>query len=325
MYSDQALLDIPIGTVLTGKWYRGRYKILRKLGNGANGQVYLAESTGRTYALKLSENAGELALEYQILKDIRGKTVSNTVGPAVFELDDWENSSHTRFFFVMEYVEGCSLAQFVAKKGHKWVAVMISQVLKNVHILHTLGYVFGDLKLDNCLVVEQTATVRMIDFGGVTPFGKGIRQYTEWVDRAWWEQGTRRADQWYDAFAVAMMIVRLLMPEISKKLEADSRNYTGEQLWNSLQEQMKEQCRSKTEIRVWLPILKKAWAGGYTSLLLMREDVLDLMQMQLHVSAMPAADTGFKKTKKRDWTDYWLWVMVAGSLSMFLFFYFYSF
>lgn len=62
------LCNLPPGTVVTGKWHGRSYRLLRRLGSGANGVVYLAESGCNRVAVKLSDDYASLASEMNILR-----------------------------------------------------------------------------------------------------------------------------------------------------------------------------------------------------------------------------------------------------------------
>ncbi|MFP3513699.1 protein kinase family protein, partial [Peribacillus sp. SIMBA_075] len=49
--------NIPLGTVIKGKWHHHHYRIVKELGKGANGVVYLAESPNGQVALKVSDDS----------------------------------------------------------------------------------------------------------------------------------------------------------------------------------------------------------------------------------------------------------------------------
>jgi len=57
----------PAGTVIIGKWNRHRYEIVRMLGSGANGVVYLAESSFGLTAIKISIDSVSIISEVNVL------------------------------------------------------------------------------------------------------------------------------------------------------------------------------------------------------------------------------------------------------------------
>ena len=67
---------------------------------------------------------------------------------------------------VMEYVEGCTLTEFVAKgQSHEVLRRLLAEILDAVDYLHKKGLIHNDLKPDNILVSNIGNHIRIIDFG----------------------------------------------------------------------------------------------------------------------------------------------------------------
>ena len=67
---------------------------------------------------------------------------------------------------VMEYVEGCTLTEFVAKgQSHEVLRRLLAEILDAVDYLHKKGLIHNDLKPDNILVSNIGSHIRIIDFG----------------------------------------------------------------------------------------------------------------------------------------------------------------
>lgn len=67
---------------------------------------------------------------------------------------------------VMEYVDGRTLAQFLAENPSKAMRERVFvQLLQAVAYMHRCGVVHNDIKLDNVLVTRADNDVRLIDFG----------------------------------------------------------------------------------------------------------------------------------------------------------------
>ena len=67
---------------------------------------------------------------------------------------------------VMEYVEGCTLTEFVAKgQPHEVLRRLLAEILDAVDYLHRKGLIHNDLKPDNILVSNIGNHIRIIDFG----------------------------------------------------------------------------------------------------------------------------------------------------------------
>ena len=67
---------------------------------------------------------------------------------------------------VMEYVEGCTLTEFVAKgQSHEVLRRLLVEILDAVDYLHKKGLIHNDLKLENIMVSNIGNHIRIIDFG----------------------------------------------------------------------------------------------------------------------------------------------------------------
>lgn len=211
-------VNISPGTVIYGKWHNNAYTIIRKIGEGAVGTVYLCESAGDRGALKISEQSHSMTVEVNVLKSLE-KVQGNRLGPSLLDVDDWETPQGRSYsFYVMEYLEGKNIAQFIKRNGIEWLGVFLFQLLDQLSQLHKQGWVFGDLKIDNLIVVHSPPKVRFIDVGGTTRIGRSIKEYTEFYDRGSWGLGTRKAEPSYDLFALAMVFLHLFYPhEFPKK------------------------------------------------------------------------------------------------------------
>lgn len=309
---------LQVGQAVKGRWNGRLYQIIRPLGAGANGKVYLVLENGRKRALKMSSDPTGIALEFRLLKQLQRQfqhTSANSVrglplGPFVSDLDDTTaENGQTVFFYAMEYIAGVPASRYAQEKGEEAVRRIVVQLLRFLRQLHDAGYAFGDLKAENVLVNPLTGRVCLVDFGGATRFGEGIRQYTEWYDRAYWHKGSRRADHGYDLFALAMLIVQLLAP--------DARDFAaGRQGWAKI----KQRLAQKPSGRVWLPLLEKAWRGEFGSALEMYGAVMnwerkaEILRGTQHLRRQAGR---FYRTMdrglSRDW-DWSHWTVVASAV-----------
>ena len=78
------------------------------------------------------------------------------------------------------------------------------QILESLSYLYKHEIVHCDLKPENILVAPA-GVVTLIDFGGVSPIGSSIKQFTEVYDRGFWNAGSRKADPGYDLFSLAVI------------------------------------------------------------------------------------------------------------------------
>jgi serine/threonine protein kinase len=254
------------GTVIFGKWHQKKYKIIKELGFGANGIVYLAEHNGQLVALKMSDNGLSITSEVNVLKSF-AKVQGSSLGPSLLDVDDWQNDQGKISFYVMEYIQGPNLLSFIAQKGKSWTVVLLLQLLNDLDLLHQNGWVFGDLKPDNLIVTGPPTRIRCIDVGGTTIQGRAIKEFTEFYDRGYWGLGSRKAEPGYDLFAVGMVMINTAYPNRFPKKAGGVI-------------QLREAIRQKPELVPFEKVIVKALEGRYQSAKQMRTDLLALVTTQ---------------------------------------------
>jgi len=152
---------------LTGKTM-GDYKILRRLGQGGMGQVFLAEqiSLKRKVALKLlkpelASNSTALARFKAEAEAVAKATHANIVQVyAIHEI----GGNH---IMALEYVEGRNLREFLEKKGPPEVLLGLSimrQIAAALQRASELGIIHRDIKPENILLTRK-GEVKVADFG----------------------------------------------------------------------------------------------------------------------------------------------------------------
>jgi serine/threonine protein kinase len=146
----------------------GHYRLLKSIGAGGMGQVYLAEradgSFDKQVAIKLSMSHFNDSLirrfenERQILAKLNH--------PNIAQLLDGGSASDGRPFLVMEYVNGRNIADHCIQHrlGLKARLQLILQVCAAVSFAHQQLILHRDLKPNNILVDEQ-GQVKLLDFG----------------------------------------------------------------------------------------------------------------------------------------------------------------
>jgi serine/threonine-protein kinase len=170
---DKNALQSDCAADLTGQSL-GDFHILRHLGEGGMGQVYLAEqkSLNRKVALKLlrpdlAANKISLARFEAEAKAVAQATHANIVQVYAFgEI----NGLH---YMALEYVEGRNLRQYVEKKGPPELMLALSiirQVAAALQRASELGIIHRDIKPENILLTRK-GEVKVADFGLSRLFG----------------------------------------------------------------------------------------------------------------------------------------------------------
>ncbi len=260
-----------------GNWHKRPYEVLGELGRGANGTVYLAISQGRRLAVKVGPDPFDILMEANLLKSVSAAR-GMRIGPVLCDVDDVRLEGKSYTFYAMEYLEGERLDEYVRRVGSEWTAVLIVQLLFRLSVLHAQGWIFGDLKPENVIVVRLDRQVRLIDFGGVTKQGRAVRQFTEEYDRAYWQAGDRRAEAAYDLFSLAVLMIRLTLgTEGWKRLRTEKRHV----------QTLCDIIREHENLSPYRVPLVRALLGKYGSAEAMKQDMLAAIRDRTH-----AAPTG---------------------------------
>ncbi len=158
--------------VEVGQVIRGKYKLLRLLGDGGMGSVYEAEHVdlGTHVAIKvLHDNlARKAGLIERFLQEAR---VSAQIrSPHVVQVTDVERTQEGVAYLVMELLQGEPLSSVQRREGKLSVQTACEytlQILEGLEAAHALGVVHRDLKPDNVFVTFQAGrpVLKLIDFG----------------------------------------------------------------------------------------------------------------------------------------------------------------
>ncbi|TKJ85173.1 serine/threonine protein kinase [Paenibacillus sp. CFBP13512] len=205
--------ELPPGTMISGRTRGQQYMIQRVLGTGTNGTVYLvsALANGNLYALKMGAYNRTLQAEIKLLFSLHKhwkETGKNQVNRYLYDADDYEEDGLIIPFYVMKYVKGQTLSNFLRSKGSEHIGKAGLGVLEILRDLHEADWVFGDLKAEHVIITDE-GQVELIDYGGASQAGRSLHQFTEWYDRKFWKAGSRTGDYAYDLFAFAVMCIKL--------------------------------------------------------------------------------------------------------------------
>ena len=146
----------------------GRFRIEREIGTGGMGAVYLATHLDleRPVAVKIirPEFASDADVSDRFLREAR--TMAKLRHPNAAMIFDAGNLPDGRHFIVMEFVEGETLSQALAREGRFSftqsidIATQICDVLEEAH---RIGIIHRDLKPSNILLGKRGVCV--LDFG----------------------------------------------------------------------------------------------------------------------------------------------------------------
>jgi len=145
-----------------------RFEIVRILGRGGMGTVYLArdQRLGRQVALKVlhSEQLASEDKRTRFLREARAvAAVRHQNVATIYEVDETDQGVP---FLVMEYCEGETLSQRMRRRpldSGEFLSIA-RQIAAGVAAAHDNGIVHRDIKSAN-IIIEPTGLVKILDFG----------------------------------------------------------------------------------------------------------------------------------------------------------------
>jgi serine/threonine protein kinase len=161
------------GADLLGSIIADRYHVLKKLGEGGMGTVYLAEHVkmGRKSAVKVM-NPGTVDDTDAISRFNREASNASRINhPNVAAVYDFGETSEGMIYLAMEFVEGPSLTQVIKEGGPlppARAAEIARQAAEALSVAHDMGIVHRDLKPDNIMLAKNrdgSDCVKVVDFG----------------------------------------------------------------------------------------------------------------------------------------------------------------
>lgn len=205
-----------------------KYAIIRELGRGGMGVVYLAEDKllKRTVALKvLFEHLNrESAFVERFQKEAR--SVSSLHHPNIVSVHGLELVKNT-FLIDMEYVDGLSLDKFMQNAPIQApMAVEIARdILEGLVTCHAVGVIHRDIKPANILLTQQ-GVAKIADFGLATAYARHLMDSVKSRASSGFFMGTPRyapPEAWeglepspgWDMYSLGVMLFEMLSGKVA--------------------------------------------------------------------------------------------------------------
>ena len=154
--------------------YIGRFNIIKELGKGSQGIVYLAsdKQLERNVAIKTIQlEKSTPSIKQQLL--VEARTIAKLQHPNIITLYEMDEHLGTPYL-VFEYVDGRSLKDFIKVKGKlssKDAINILAPLLNAIAYAHNKGVIHRDLNPSNILITTQDKP-RLMDFGIATLLGQ---------------------------------------------------------------------------------------------------------------------------------------------------------
>ena len=264
----------------------GKYRIVRKLGQGGFGITYEGEQSGlnRRVAIKEffmkdycnrdddtshvtigSEGSRDMVAEYRrkFLKEAQLIASMEDV-PHIIRIYDIFEENETAYY-VMAFVDGGSLKDLVKREGRlseQQAVGYISQVGEALAKLHERNILHLDIKPDNVLLTPQGEAM-LIDFGvskhydekgsqtSSTPLGlsKGYAP-TEQYQQGGMSQFSPATDVYSLAATLYNLLTAQVPPEANVIFEdgfPERPSYVSERLWQAIEQAMQPRRKDRTQ------------------------------------------------------------------------------
>ncbi len=231
---------LPQGTVLNNK-----YEVGRMLGEGGFGITYLAWDINMETKIAIKEYFPTSVVSRDVTAP-SGNSVSQniTTGPINFEdgMKKYvkEASILSRFFelpgivsvkdffyengtayFVMEYIEGMSLKDYLksqgGKIGYEEALALVQPVISSLFVIHQNNMLHRDISPDN-IMISNDGTIKLIDFGAAREFNNNMDNSMSVILKHGFapiEQYSRNGQGPYtDVYGVCAVLYRMVTGEV---------------------------------------------------------------------------------------------------------------
>jgi eukaryotic-like serine/threonine-protein kinase len=157
--------EAPEGTLVAAELTLPGYELVRVLGRGGMGEVWLARqlSLGRMVAVKVLPPQLAKDPEFVTRFEKEATALAALSHPNIIQIID-RGVAGEHYYFVMEWVEGRSLREVMRELAPPEVLRVALQVARAIECAHDKDIIHRDLKPENILV-DGRGLVKVADFG----------------------------------------------------------------------------------------------------------------------------------------------------------------
>ncbi|MCB1582910.1 MAG: protein kinase [Marinicella sp.] len=146
----------------------GPYSLIKKIGSGGMGQVFLAERNDGQFEQQVAIKVSHAHLNEELLKrfETERQILSDLNHPHIARLLDGGTGSQGQPYLVMEYIDGHSIDQYCVnhKPNLNGRIELILQACDAISLAHQNLILHRDLKPDN-IMVSRDGQIKVVDFG----------------------------------------------------------------------------------------------------------------------------------------------------------------
>lgn len=196
--------------------FDGKYRILKILGSGGMGSVYLAENVklNTLWAVKeINKNANsqvDFLAEPNILKKLNHHAL-----PRIFDILETDDN----IYIIEDFVDGITLEEKLKKTKRipekqiiEW-AKQICEVLLYLHTLKPNPIIYRDMKPSNIMLTKE-GKIKLIDFGIAREYKKESKSDTTYIGTKGYaapeQYGTSQTDSRTDIYSLGITLYHLI-------------------------------------------------------------------------------------------------------------------
>ncbi len=156
----------------------GKYRLIRKLGAGGMGDVYVARhlllqrDTERVIKIVRAEVLESFGLQERFQREVEVTSMLSRRNPHIVQIyDDFGKEAGLGYYYVMEFLQGATLGELLQLQRPLPMHLafhIFAQLCVAIHSAHRHGIIHRDLKPGNIFLVERDTNphfVKVIDFG----------------------------------------------------------------------------------------------------------------------------------------------------------------
>jgi len=164
----------------------GKYEILRLLGKGSMGEVYLGldASLGREVAIKVIQSGAAFGGEEKQRFEREARAMAALNHPHIITIFDF-GTVDDRHYLAMEYLEGDDLANLIQRGEHEKLQLLeaLAQACEALGYVHDCGIIHRDVKPGNILVASKGKQLlaKLVDFGVASVDRSNLTEQGIWM------------------------------------------------------------------------------------------------------------------------------------------------
>jgi len=176
-----------VPSIFPGATISGRFRLVRLLGRGSMGSVWLA----RHLTLDVDVAVKFIDAAFRDQKDHRGRfaleaqAAARINSPHVVNVLDFGAEASGRLYIAMEYLQGEDVSKLLERSGRLSPAItarIVSHACRGLGRAHALGIAHRDVKPENLFLVGATEdegfVLKILDFGVAKSAQKGAKDFT---------------------------------------------------------------------------------------------------------------------------------------------------